>query len=85
MTNVLMKKEEKITKYQPLEWELKQLYHQLVQVVPIVFGVTGVASRNQRMYLKKVPAFGGRLFAALQIAVILGTSILQAVDIYDLS
>ena len=80
--NVLMKEEEKITKYQPLVWQLKQLYHQLVQVIPIVFGITGMASKNQRMYLKKIPAFGDRLFTALQMAVILGTtSILQAMDI----
>ena len=51
--SVLVKEEKKITKYQPLVWQLKQLYHQPLQVIPIVFGVTGVVSKNQRMYLRR--------------------------------
>ena len=61
--NILMKEEEKITKYQPLVQQMRQIYNQPVQVIPIVFGVAGMASKNQRMYLKKIPAYEDRLFA----------------------
>ncbi|XP_065896282.1 uncharacterized protein [Dysidea avara] len=77
--NILMKEEEKITKYQPLVQQMRQIYHQPVQVIPIVFGVTGMASKN---YLKKIPAYEDKLFASLQMAVILGTtSILRGLNI----
>ena len=61
--NILMKEEEKITKYQPLVQQMRQIYNQPVQVIPIVFGVVRMASKNQRMYLKKIPAYKDRLFA----------------------
>ena len=80
--NILMKEEEKITNYQPLVQQMRQIYNQPVQVIPIVFGVTGMALKNQRMYLKKIPAYEDRLFATLQMAVMLGTTfILQGLNI----
>ena len=80
--NILMKEKEKITKYQPLVQQMSQIYNQPVQVIPIVFGVTGMASKNQWMYLKKIPAYEDRLFAPLQMAIILGTtSILRGLSI----
>ena len=39
----------------------RQIYNQPVQVISIVFGVTEMASKNQRMYLKKIPAYEDRL------------------------
>jgi len=38
-----------------------------------VFGVTGVALRNQE-YMKKIPAYTEKLFSMLQWAVVLGTT-----------
>ena len=61
---------------------MRLIYHQPVQVVPIVFGVTGVSSKNQRMYLKMIPEYDEKLFVTLQMAAILGTNfILQGLNI----
>ena len=71
--NIVEKEGEKIAKYQPLVRQLMQLHGQPVEVVPVVLGVTGVVSRQQKDYLKKVPAYSDSLFANLQKAVIIGT------------
>jgi len=42
--NVLDKEEEKMAKYQPLARQMRLLYKQTVDIIPVVFGVTGVAS-----------------------------------------
>jgi len=80
--NILSKEEEKISKYQPLVQQMRLIYHQPVQVIPVVFGVTGVSSKNQRMYLEMIPEYNEKLFITLQTAAILGTNfILQGLNI----
>jgi len=72
--NILVKEEEKMVKYQPLARQMRLVYGQSVDIIPIVFGVTGVASRNQKEYMRKIPAYTEKLFSMLQLAVILGTT-----------
>ena len=50
-----------------------QVYNQPVEVVPVVFGVTRVVSKQQRNYMKRIPAFSDSLFTNMQKAVIIGT------------
>jgi len=54
-------------------WCVMQLHSQPVEIVPVVHGVAGVVSRQQKDYLKKIPAYSDSLFANLQKAVIIGT------------
>ena len=51
--SMLEKEEKKTNGYQPLVRQMRQMYNQ--PVVPIVFWVTGIVSKNQRTYLKKIP------------------------------
>ena len=72
-TNIFTKEAEKITKYQWLVVEISRTYCQPVVVVPVVFGASGVISKDQRHYLKNIPAFNELCFATLQKVAILGT------------
>ena len=45
-----------------------------MEIIPVMFGVTGVASWNQKEYMKKIPGYTEKLFSMLQLAVILGTT-----------
>jgi len=69
--NILVKEEEEMVKYQPLARQMRLI---CVGIIPVVFGVTGVALRNQKEYMKKIPAYTEKLFSMLQRAVILGTT-----------
>ena len=71
--NVLDKENEKITKYQRLAGEMSRTYCQPAVIIPVVFGVSGVVSNNQKRHLEKIPAFTQLTFANLQKAAILGT------------
>ena len=71
--NVLDKENEKVTKYQRLAGEMSRTYCQPVVVVPVVFGASGIVSKNQKSHLKKIPAYNEVVFATLQKAAILGT------------
>ena len=53
--------------------EITRTYCQPVVIVPVVFGASGVVTKDQRHYLKKIPAFNELCFATLQKAAILGT------------
>jgi len=72
-TNIFGKEAEKITKYQRLVVEMSRTYCQPVVVVPVVFGASGVISKDQRHYLRKITAFDELCFATLQKTAILGT------------
>jgi len=80
--NVLDKEDEKVSKYQALAREISTAYHQPVDIIPIVFGHSGIVSCHQSTYLKKLPSYSDRLFHYLQQAAILGTiSVLRAINI----
>ena len=58
------------------------MYHMAVEVIPVVFGHTGVVSINCVKYLKKIPGYCESLFTTLQKATILGTiHTLQSIQI----
>jgi len=52
---------------------MSRTYCQPVEVIPVVFGASGLVSKDQRRYLKKIPAFNEISFATLQKVAILGT------------
>jgi len=80
--NVPAKEQEKLTKYQPLVREFSECHGQPVDVIPIVFGHSGVVSANQQVYLKQIPDYNETLFNNLQKAAILGTiNILTSLNI----
>ena len=80
--NVLDKEDEKVSKYQALAREVLMGYHQPVDIIPIVFGHSGVVSCHQSTHLKKLPSYSDRLFNQLQKAAILGTiSVLRSINI----
>ena len=82
--NVPDKELEKVGKYQRLAGEMSRTYHQDVVIVPVVFGVSGVVSKQQRSHLEKIPAFTNVLFANLQKAAILGTvDVIKNINLYD--
>jgi len=81
--NVFEKGDEKILKYRPLAREISICYGQPVEIVPIVFGHTGVVSCRQLTYLKKLPCFSDSLFQQLQQTTLLGTiSILRDLNFH---
>ena len=71
--NVFEREDEKILKNQPLAREVSTCYGQPVEIVPIVFGHTGVVSCHQLTYVKKLPCFSDNLFQQLQQATLLET------------
>ena len=80
--NVLAKEDEKILKYQGLAREVSTGYNQPIDIIPVVFGHSGVVSCRQAAHLKRLLSFTDRLFGCLQQAVILKTvSILRSVNI----
>jgi len=64
---------EKVSKYLPLARDFHLMYHMVVEVIPIVFGYSGVVSIECVKYLKKIPGYCDNLFTTLQKATILGT------------
>jgi len=79
---VFEKEDEMILKYQTLAREISTCYGQPVEIVPIIFGHTGVVSCRQLTYLKKLPCFSDSLFQQLQQATLLGTSILRDIKFH---
>ena len=71
--NVFDNEGEKVSKYQPLARENTSCYNQPVDIIPIVFGHTGIVSCRQKNYSKKLPCYSDSLFQQLQQAVLLGT------------
>ena len=71
--NVFDEEGEKVSKYQPLAREVTICYNQPVDIIPIVFGHTGIVSCRQQNYLKKLLCYSDSLFQQLQQAVLLGT------------
>jgi len=57
VTNIADKKGNKVEKYQPLAGEMSNIYNQDVVTIPVVFGVSGIVSKQQRSHLRKIPAF----------------------------
>jgi len=56
----------------------------VIVIVPVVFGVSGIVSKQQRSHLEKIPAFNDVLFANFQNAAILGTvDVLRNINLYD--
>ena len=79
--NVFEKEDEKVSKYQVLAREMSICYNQPVQVIPVIFGHSGVVSSRQLQYLKKLPCYCDGLFQQLQQAALLGTiSILRDIN-----
>jgi len=70
-TNVPDKEFDKVGKYQRLAGEMSRTCHQDVVIVPVVFGVFRIVSKQQRIHLERIPAFNDVLFANLQKAAIL--------------
>ena len=80
--NILDKEDEKISKYQALAREVSTGYCQPVDVIPIVFGHSGIVSSHQSSHLHKLPHYSLQLFNQLQKAAILGTvSVLRSLNI----
>jgi len=71
--HVFGKEDEKVTKYRPLARKVSTCCNQQVEVVPIIFGHTGVVSCHQQVYLQKIPCYSNSLFQQLQQAALLGT------------
>jgi len=71
--NVSSKEKEKVSKYLPLARDFHLMYHMVVEVIPIVFGHSGVVSIDCVKYLKKIPSYCDNLFTTLQKATFLGT------------
>ena len=71
--NVIEKEKEKVGKYQALAGELAYCYGQPVDVIPVIFGHSGVVSCQQQHYLKQIPFSNESLFHNLQKAPLLGT------------
>jgi len=71
--NVALKEEEKVRKYLPLARDFHLMYHMTVEVIPIVFGHTGVVSADCVKHLQKIPGYYDSLFSTLQKATLLGT------------
>lgn len=60
---------EKIVKYQDLKNDMKETYHlKEVEIVPVIFGATGVVKKNQAQYLELIPGNINRL--ELQVEVV---------------
>jgi len=80
--NIFAKELEKENKYRPLVREISFCYNQPVNVIPVVFGHSGMVTCNQLSHLKRIPNYNESLFNNLQKAAILGTiSVLQSVNI----
>ena len=81
-TNILGKEDEKVAKYHALDRELCINYCQPVDIIPVVFGHSGLVSSHHVSHLRKLPSYSGRLFSQLQQAAILGTiSILRLINL----
>ena len=50
--NVADKEGKRVAKYQQLAREMSRTYHQDVAIIPVVFGVSGIVSKQQRSHLK---------------------------------
>ena len=70
--NVIEKEKEKVGKYQTLAGELAYCYGQPVDVIPVVFGHSGVVSCQQH-HLKWIPFSNKSLFHNIQKGALLGT------------
>ena len=80
--NVLLKEQEKLTKYHPLVREFSYCYGQPVDIIRIVFGHSGLVTCKQQPHLRKIPNYNEDLFNNLQKAAQLGTTeILRSVNI----
>ena len=55
--NILAKEDEKILKYQGLAGKVSTGYNQPVDIIPVVFGHSGVVSCCQAAHLKRLPSF----------------------------
>ena len=83
---VVEKEEAKVQKYQALASELIYLYEQPVDVIPVVFGHSGVVSSRQQHHLKRILYYNNLLFCNLQKVVLLGTiSIMRHVNVSSVS
>ena len=69
--NVMEKEKQKVGKYLALAGGLAYCYEQLVDVIPVVFGQSGVVSCQQQHCLKRIPLFSELLFHNLQKAALL--------------
>jgi len=56
-----------VSKYQALAREISIAYHQPVDIIPIVFGHSGIVSCRQSAHLKKLPLYSDRLFDHLHL------------------
>ena len=73
---------EKLCKYKPLAHDFRLMYNMSVELIPVVLGCTGIASKYCHTYLCRIPAFTNRLFTTLKKAVILGSvHVLRATNI----
>ena len=80
------KEEEKNRKYVPLARDFHLMYNMMIEVIPIVFGHTGVVSTDCVKHLRRISGYCECLFATLQKATIVGTiHTLQTIQINYLS
>jgi len=70
--NVVQKEVEKKLKYKSLCIEIQRMWNLKCTIVPVIFGVTGIATRSLRKNLEAVPR--KHSIDSLQKTAILGTS-----------
>ena len=79
--NVVVKEDEKFSKYTSLAADFHQMYNMPVTIIPVVLGSTGIVSKRCLTYLNKLPEFSMTLFGHLQKVALIGTvRLLQSIN-----
>ena len=70
--SIWKKATEKISKYVDLQIECHRLWNKNVEVIPVIIGATGIADKNIKKYVGRIP--GCHKIYSLQRSAILGTA-----------
>ena len=70
--NIQKKTTEKMSKYTDPQIECQRMWNKRVEVIPVIIGATGIADRNIKTYIGKIP--GSHNTYNLQGSAILGTA-----------
>ena len=69
--NVLLKEEEKVSKYIPLAKEIRKVHKVSTKIVPIILGSLGTITNQLKAHLKELRM--EKLLGCLQMSVLIGT------------
>ena len=70
--NIQKKATEKMSKYVDLQIACQRLWNKKVEVIPVIIGETGIADKNSKKYVGRIP--GHHNICNLQRSAILGTA-----------